>query len=77
MKFIFIFVYYFLAMFVTVALTLMIVGTAIDVFFWLLYKLPFSLSMKEVISYLKIASIAGGVCGVGGTYYYTRTMKRY
>ncbi|ACY83661.1 hypothetical protein ETAE_0816 [Edwardsiella piscicida] len=77
MKFIVTFLYYFLAIFMTVALTLMLVGTAIDVFFWLFYKTPFNFSMKEVINYLKIACITGGVCGIGGMYYYARTMKRH
>ncbi|EKS7812384.1 hypothetical protein [Edwardsiella piscicida] len=77
MKFIVTFLYYFLATFMTVALTLMLVGTAIDVFFWLFYKTPFNFSMKEVINYLKIACITGGVCGIGGMYYYARTMKRH
>ena len=76
MKFIAIFLYYFLATFMTVALTLLLVGTAIDVFFWLFYRSPFNFSLKEVISYLKIACIAGGMCGMGGVYYYIRTMKR-
>lgn len=77
MKFIAMFLCYFLASFMTVALTLMLVGIAIDVFFWLFYKIPFNFSMKEFIDYLKIAYITGGVCGIGGVYYYTRTMKRH
>lgn len=77
MKFIAMFLCYFLASFMTVALTLMLVGIAIDVFFWLFYKIPFNFSMKEFIDYLKIACITGGVCGIGGVYYYTRTMKRH
>jgi glucan phosphoethanolaminetransferase (alkaline phosphatase superfamily) len=76
MKFIPVFLYYFLATFMTVALALMLIGTAIDVFFWLFYKIPFNFSMKEFINYLKIACTTGGVCGIGGVYYYTRTMKR-
>lgn len=77
MKFIAMFLYYFLASFMTVALTLMLIGTAIDVFFWLFYKIPFNFSMKEFIDYFKIACITGGVCGIGGVYYYTRIMKRH
>ncbi|STE18215.1 Uncharacterised protein [Escherichia coli] len=53
MKFIPVFLYYFLATFMTVALALMLIGTAIDVFFWLFYKIPFNFSMKEFINYLK------------------------
>ncbi|MBT1934825.1 hypothetical protein [Enterobacter chengduensis] len=77
MKFLAIFLYYFLATFMAVALTLMILGTAIDAFFWLFYKIPFNFSIEDVVNYLKIACVAGGVCGIGGVYYYTRTMKRH
>lgn len=75
MKVITIFVYNFLATFLTVALTLMILGTAVDIFFFFFYKVSFSLSMEEIISYLKIGCISGGVTGIGGVYYYIRTMK--
>lgn len=77
MKFIAIFLYFFLATFITVALSLMIVGTAVDVFFWLFYKISFSFAIKEIINYLIIACITGGVCGIGGVYYYARRMKRH
>lgn len=76
MKYLTIFLYYFLATFMTVALTLAIIGTAIDVFFWLFYNIPFNFTVKDVISYLKIVCIAGCVCGVGGIYYYARLMNQ-
>ena len=76
MKYLTIFLYYFFATFMTVVLTLVIVGTAIDVFFWLFYNIPFNFTMRDVISYIKIAFIAGGVCGVGGVYYYARSMNQ-
>ncbi|EMW6554052.1 hypothetical protein AAFF16_002542 [Citrobacter werkmanii] len=77
MKFIAIFLYYFLATFITVALSLVLVGTTVDVFFWLFYKIPSDISMKEIINYLKIACITGGMCGIGGMYSYTRRVKRH
>ncbi|UAN18757.1 hypothetical protein [Enterobacter asburiae] len=77
MKFIAIFLYYFLATSITVALTLMLVGTVIEFFFWLFYRIPLDFSMKDAINYLKIAFITGSVCGIGGVYYYTRRMKRH
>lgn len=77
MKLIAIFLYYFVATFITVVLSLMLVGTTVDVFFWLFYAIPFDISMKDVINYLKIACITGGVCGIGGMYSYTRRIKRH
>ena len=77
MKLIAILLYYFVATFITVVLSLMLVGTTVDVFFWLFYAIPFDISMKDVINYLKIACITGGVCGIGGMYSYTRRIKRH
>ena len=75
MKIITIFLYYFLATSATVILTLFFVGGGVDLFFWLLYKTPYEFSIKEFLNYLKIGCIAGVICGIGGLYYYIKTIR--
>lgn len=69
MKYFMVFLNYFLGTALTVTITLLMVGFLVELLFMIFYGMKFEFTQSDFFKYVKIGSIAGMVCGIGGVAY--------